>query len=92
VTAYRKAMVMRKRKYCDQETVFEHIWNNADGSGFWEGDATTLAAELGATEDEAHESLGELCDRGFIEKVYPGNFAIVNWRERDDRDDEEQRC
>jgi len=85
-------MVMRKRKYCDQETVFEHIWNNVDEDGFWEGDAATLAVEFSTTEDEAHAALGELCDRGLIEKVGPANFAIVNWRERDDPADEEFCC
>ena len=88
----KKGHAMRKRKFCDQETVFEHIWNNVDRAGLWEGDATTLAVEFGATEEQAHGALGELCDRGLVEKLYPGKFAIVRWRERDDSAGKEFCC
>ncbi len=84
-----KGLTMRKKKYCDHETVFEHIWNNVDREGLWDGDTATIAEAFGATEDEAHEALGELCDRGLIEKLIPGKFAIVRWREKDDDPGEE---
>jgi hypothetical protein len=75
---------MRKNKYCDHETVFEHIWDHADGEGLWEGGAASIAADFGATEDVADDALGELCDRGMIEQLYRGKFAIVKWLEKDD--------
>jgi len=78
-----------RKKYCDQESVFEHIWRNVDRDGLWDGSATTLAEEFHVSEDEAHEMLGELCDRGLIEKLVPGKYAIVKWRERDDPSGEE---
>ena len=81
-----------RQKYCNQESVFEHIWQHADGNGLWSGDDTTLAVEFHVSEDEAHEALGELCDRGLIEKLYPGNFAIGRWTERDDAGEEEMSC
>jgi predicted transcriptional regulator of viral defense system len=51
--------------------------------------ASTVAAEFNVSEDECHATLSELCDRGFIEKLVPGKFAIVNWPERDDPGEEE---
>jgi hypothetical protein len=83
---------MGKKKYCDQETVFQHIWNTADRDGLWDGDAATIAAAFAVTEDAAYDTLNELFDRGLIEKLIPGKFAIVNWRERDDPGEEESCC
>jgi hypothetical protein len=62
---------MRKKYFCE-ESAFEHIWNNADRDGLWAGDAATLAAKFHVAEDEAHDTLGELCDRGLIEELLPG--------------------
>lgn len=79
---------MRKNKYCDHETVFEFIWNNAHGEGLWEGDAASIAAEFGASEDAAADALSGLCDRGMIEQLYRGKFAIVRWEEKSAADGE----
>ena len=73
-----------RKKYCNQESVFAHIWENADRDGMWTGNGTSLAAEFAVSEDEAYEALSELCDRGLIEALVPGTFAIANWRERDE--------
>lgn len=73
-----------RKKYCDQESVFEHIWKHADDDGLWVGGAASVAEEFDVTEDEAYELLGELCDRGLLERVYAGTYAITRWRERDD--------
>jgi hypothetical protein len=81
-----------RKKYCDQESVFEHIWNHTDADGLWDGDASTIAAEFYVSEDEAHDVLGDLADRGLIEKLVPGKYAIVRWRERDDPSGEELCC
>jgi hypothetical protein len=81
-----------RKKYCDQESVFAHIWNNADRDGLWTGDDAVLAETFHVTEDEAHEVLGEICDAGHIEKVYPGTYAITEWRERDEPGEEELAC
>ena len=77
-----------KKKYFDKESVFAFAWNNADEDGMWNGGAATIAAEFKVTEDETHDALGELCDRGLMEELYAGKYAIVKWRERD-YDDEE---
>jgi hypothetical protein len=79
-----------EKKYCDQESVFEHIWGNADRDGIWDGSAMTLAEQFNVTEDEAHSALSELCDGNVIEKLYPGKFAIVKWRERDELDEQDE--
>jgi predicted transcriptional regulator of viral defense system len=79
---------MKKNCFCEQE-VFAHLWDNADRDGLWTGDASTVAAEFGVSEDEAHDMIGELCDRGLVEKVYPGTYAITKWPERDDSSAEE---
>jgi len=34
-------------------------------------------------------ALGDLADRGLIEKVYANKYAIVRWPESDDRNEEE---
>jgi hypothetical protein len=83
----RKADTMR-RKYCDQESVFAHIWDNADRDGPWTGNAETLAAKFNVSEDEARDALSELCDRGHVERLVPGKYAIAKWRERDDPPDD----
>jgi hypothetical protein len=72
-----------KRKYFDQKTVFEHIWQCADRDGIWDGDDATLAIEFAVSEDEAHSMLADLCNRRLIENFYPGKFAIMKWSERD---------
>jgi hypothetical protein len=58
--------------------------NRADNDGIWNGNAATLAAEFRVAEDEAHDTLGELCDRRLIERLVPGTYAIVRWREGGD--------
>jgi hypothetical protein len=73
-----------RKKYCDQETVFAHIWENADNDGFWAGDASTVAAAFNVSEDEASDTLSELCDRSLIERLVPRKYAIMRWRERDE--------
>ena len=78
-----------RKKHCNRETTFEHIWKHADNDGVWTGDAAIIAAEFGVSENEAHELIGELCDRGLVERVYPGTYAITKWRERDDAGEEE---
>ena len=88
--ASERTYTMRK-KYCDQESVFAHIWNHADAGGLWDGDASTVAAEFGVSEDEAHDMLSELCDGHHVEKVVPGKHAIVKWTEPDEEDEPEAR-
>lgn len=75
---------MNRKKYFDDEYAFEFIWQNADHEGIWHGDAASVAAEFGVTEDDAHSALGDLCDRRIIEKVYKQTYIIVNWRKRDE--------
>jgi len=79
-----------RKKYCDQESVFEHIWRNVDRDGLWDGSATTLAEKFRVSEDEMHEVLGELCDGRHVEKLVPGKYMIVKWREPDDDDEEDE--
>jgi hypothetical protein len=79
-----------RKKYCDQESVFAHIWNNAGRDGLWTGDASTVAMKFGVSEDEAHEMLRVLCDGRHVEKLVPGTYAITKWRERDDGDEEDE--
>jgi hypothetical protein len=74
---------MRRNKYFDVSRAFEFIWRNADREGIWIGDAVSLEAEFHVSEDAADSVLNELCDRHIIEKVYPGTYIIVKWRERD---------
>jgi hypothetical protein len=38
-----------RKKYFSDESVFEFIWNEADGDGIWVGDAATLAEEFGVS-------------------------------------------
>jgi predicted transcriptional regulator of viral defense system len=68
--------------------VFAHILNNADRDGLWTGNASTVAAEFNVSEDEAYDALGELCDRGHVEKLVPGTYAISEWPERDEPADD----
>ena len=77
-----------RKKYCDQESVFAHIWDNCDQDGLWAGDASTVAAEFGVSEDETYATLSELCDRGHVERLVPGTYAITEWRERDEPADD----
>ena len=79
---------MKKNCFCE-EKVFAHIWDNADRDGLWTGDASTVAAAFNVSEDESGAALGELCDRGHVEKLVPGTYAITKWRERDDPGGEE---
>ena len=81
-----------RKKYCDEESVFEHIWKNADADGLWEGDDARLAVEFSVGEDEAHEMLGELCDRNLIQRVGTATYIITRWRERDDAGKEDVTC
>ena len=87
---HRKATLMKKKTF-DHESVFAHIWNNADRDGLWDGDAKTLAAKFRVKEDEASAVLGELSDRNLIQRVGASTYVITHWREReqDDPGDEE---
>jgi hypothetical protein len=58
--------------------------DGAHAYGTRNGNGETLAARFGASEDDAHAALSELTGRNRIEKVYPGKYAIVRWRERDE--------
>jgi hypothetical protein len=78
-----------RKQCCDQESVFAHIWNNADRDGLWTGDASAVAAAFNVGEDEAYDALSELCDRGRVERLVPGTYAIAEWRERDESGEEE---
>jgi predicted transcriptional regulator of viral defense system len=78
-----------RNKCCDQESAFEHIWKHADEDGMWAGDAASVAEEFGVSENEAHEVLGELCDRGLVEELYREKYAIVKWRDRNGRSGKE---
>jgi len=79
-----------RKKYCDQESVFAHIWNNADRGGLWSGDDASLAEEFRVSEDEAHEVLVELCDRNRIQRVGTATYIVTRWRDRDDDDEEDE--
>lgn len=85
-----KGKPMRKKKHCDQESVFAHLWNNADADGLWDGDASTVAAAFNVSEDDAQDMLGELCDHHFIERVGTATYIIARWRESDEASDEEE--
>jgi hypothetical protein len=73
-----------KKRHFDWEYVFAFIWRNADEDGLWDGNAETLVEEFNVSENEAHDILVELCARGHVEKLYPGKYAVVRWREPDD--------
>jgi hypothetical protein len=73
-----------RKKHFSFEQAFEYIWQHCDSEGLWTGGDATLAEEFGVSEDEAHTMLADLSQRGLIEKLFPGTFAIVQWRERDD--------
>jgi hypothetical protein len=83
---------MRKKKYCDQETVFEHVWNNCDDDGLWVGDTASVAEKFGVSRDEAHSALDDLVGRKLIEQLYLGKYAIVRWRGKEDTGEEEVTC
>jgi hypothetical protein len=76
-----------RKKYCDQESVFTHIWEHADRDGLWDGSATTLAEVFRVSEDETHCALVDLADRGLIEKLFSEQYVIVRWHEHDDEDE-----
>jgi len=84
----RKAHTMR-RKYFGWEQVFEFIWRHCDREGLWDSDAETVAAKFNVTKDAAYDALSELCDRDLIQRVGERGYIVVNWRERDDRDEED---
>jgi hypothetical protein len=75
---------VKRKKYFDAERAFQFIWENADSSGLWCGDAVTLAAEFDVSEDIAESILEELCDRRLIEKLYTRTYFISKWREKDE--------
>jgi hypothetical protein len=77
------------KKYCDQESVFAHIWDNADRDGLWTGDASTVAAEFNVSEDEAYATLSELCDRDRIQRVGNSTYIVTRWPERDEPAEEQ---
>jgi transcription initiation factor IIE alpha subunit len=78
-----------KKIYFDWEYVFEHICKRADADGLWDGNDDSIAVSFGVTENEAREMLSALSDQGLIEELYPGKYAIVKWRERDDPGEED---
>ena len=80
-----------KKKCFDWENLFAFIWNHADHDGLWGDDDATLAEEFNVSEDEAHAMLTDLCDRGLIERVCEGKYAVVRWPERDDPAEQELR-
>jgi len=81
-----------RKKHFDGKAVFAFIWSNCDQNGLWDGSATTLAEWFHVSEDEAQCVLGDLADRGLIEMLYPGRWAIVKWRERDDAGEGKSTC
>jgi hypothetical protein len=78
-----------RKKYFDWEYVFAFICQRADRDGLWAGDAASVAEEFHVSEGEAHELLSDLADRGLIETLVPGTFAIAKWPEPDDPGEEE---
>ena len=78
-----------RTRYFGWEYIFEHICQRCDRDGLWTGDASTLAAAFNVGEDEAYAALSELCDRGHVERLPPGTYAITKWRERDDPGEDE---
>jgi len=78
-----------RTRYFGWEYVFEHICLHCDRDGLWSGDDATVAVTFRVSEGGAHEVLGELCDRGHVEQVYPGTYAVVKWRERDEAAEDE---
>jgi hypothetical protein len=72
------------KKHFDWESVFAHIWRHCDPDGIWNGSAELLAEKFGVSKDEAQAMLDQLCDRGLLEHVYQGTYAIAKWHERDD--------
>jgi hypothetical protein len=79
-----------RQKYCDQESVFAHIWQHADADGLWSSDDASLAEAFRVSEDESYEILGELCDRNRIQRVGTATYIVTNWRDRDDADEEDE--
>jgi hypothetical protein len=79
-----------RTRYFGWEYVFEHIFQHCDRDGLWNGDAASVAADFHVPEDEADEMLSDLADRGLIEKLAPGTFAVVKWPERDEPGEEQE--
>jgi hypothetical protein len=79
-----------RSKYFGEDQAFEFVWKNCDADGLWNGNAETLARKFNVSADEAYETLGALCDRGLIEKLVPGKYAVVKWHEGDDPGEEEE--
>jgi hypothetical protein len=77
------------KKHFSFEQVFEYIWQHCNSEGLWNGGDGTLAEEFDVSEHDGHTMLGDLCQRGLIEMLIPGTFAIVKWRERDWPEEEE---
>lgn len=73
-----------KRKHCDWEGVFAHIWDCADEDGLWDGSAASVAKDFDVSEDRAHEILAEIAHRGLVEEVWPERWAITKWPESDE--------
>ena len=66
----RGAHNIRKKTHWDlRDELFEHIWNDADGDGIWEGDAGSLARALDVSERSAQPALDELCRVRLIEQI-----------------------
>lgn len=81
---------MKRKKHFDWEQAFHFIWQNVDHDGIWHGDASTLAVEFDVSKEAAQEALDDLRARRLIEKLYTGKYIIVNWRNRDEIDQEHQ--
>jgi predicted transcriptional regulator of viral defense system len=80
-----------KKKCFDWESVFAFVWNGADEDGLWTVDAAAVARKFGVSEEEVHDMLSDLCDRGLIQRVGTRDFIIMKWPETDRPDAEELR-
>jgi hypothetical protein len=72
------------KKFLSEETVFAFIWDCADADGIWNGDAGSVVEEFRVSENAAHDTLRELCDRDRIQRIGAANYIITRWRERDE--------
>jgi hypothetical protein len=75
---------VRRQKYFGWEQAFHFIWEDTDSDGIWKGDAASLAAEFGVSEQAADAVLDELRAKRLVEKLYTGTFFLSNWRESDE--------
>ena len=81
---------MNRKKHFGEEILHEFLWRHCDNDGLWSGDAGVISRKFGVSEDEAHDALTSLCDRGHIEQVFQGRYALTKWREREQGDPGEE--